>query len=64
MYVQYIQSFFQSRHGTADYALLVTISSNYRSSLDTRTVVQMTAAKFENFLFPLWKRSKTWQVVY
>jgi hypothetical protein len=35
MYIQYIQNFFWSRLGTADYALLVTISSNYHSSLDT-----------------------------
>jgi hypothetical protein len=38
MHLQYIQSFFQSRLATADYAVLVTISSNYHSSLDTWTV--------------------------
>jgi hypothetical protein len=37
--VQYIQGFFQSRLGIADYALLVIMSSNYRSSLDTSTFV-------------------------
>jgi hypothetical protein len=34
-YIQYIQSFIQSSLSTADYAVLVIISSNYRSSLDT-----------------------------
>jgi hypothetical protein len=35
IYIQYIQSFIQFCLSTADYALLVIISSNYRSSLDT-----------------------------
>jgi hypothetical protein len=35
IYIQYIQSFIQFRLSTADYALLVIINSNYRSSLDT-----------------------------
>jgi hypothetical protein len=39
MYTQYIRSFFQSRLGRADYALLVTTTSNYHSSLDIWTVV-------------------------
>jgi hypothetical protein len=47
-------SFFQSRLGTADYALLVTISSNYRSSLDTWTVVQLPAFKFKPFVVSVW----------
>jgi hypothetical protein len=42
MYMQYIQGLFQSRFGTADYAL-VTSSLHYHDSLDTRTVVHMTA---------------------
>jgi hypothetical protein len=54
MYMQYIQSFFQSRLGTTDYVLLVNISSNYRSSLDTWKVVQMTAAKFKPFILSVW----------
>jgi hypothetical protein len=47
----YIQGFIQSRLSTVDYALLVTTSSNYRRSLDTWTVVQMTATKFKPFVF-------------
>jgi hypothetical protein len=36
MYIQYIQDLFQSRLGTADYAL-VTSSLHYNDSLDTLT---------------------------
>jgi hypothetical protein len=50
----YIQSFFQSRLGTADYALLVTTSPNYRRSLDTGKAVRMTAAKFKPFMVSVW----------
>jgi hypothetical protein len=50
MYIQYIQGLFQSRLGTADYAL-VTSSSLYHRSLDTWTVVLMTAAKFKPLIF-------------
>jgi hypothetical protein len=46
MYIQYIQGLFQSRLGTADYAL-VTSSLHYSDSLDTWTVIHMTAAKFK-----------------
>jgi hypothetical protein len=46
MYIQYIQGLFQSRLGTADYAL-VTSSLHYNDSLDTWTVVHMTTAKFK-----------------
>jgi hypothetical protein len=37
MYVKYIsvQGLFQSRLGTADFVLLVTINSHFHSSLDT-----------------------------
>jgi hypothetical protein len=52
IYVQCI--FIQSRLSTADYALVVIISPNYRSSLDTWTVVWMTAAKFKPFMFSVW----------
>jgi hypothetical protein len=34
VYIQYIQSFVQSRLSTADYALLAIISPNYRGSLE------------------------------
>jgi hypothetical protein len=40
----------QSRLGTADY-VLVTSSLHYNDSLDTRTVIHMTAAKFEPLIF-------------
>jgi hypothetical protein len=49
--MQYMQSFIQSLLGRADYLLLVIISLNYRSSLETWTVVLMTAAKFKPFIF-------------
>jgi hypothetical protein len=55
MYVKYIQNFFQSWLVTADHALLVTISSKYHSSLDTWTVIQMTATKFKPFIFSVRK---------
>jgi hypothetical protein len=45
-YIQYIQALFQSRLGTADYALL-TSSLGYHDNLDTCTVIHMTAAKFK-----------------
>jgi hypothetical protein len=51
MYRQDTQGLIQSQLGTADHALLVTNSSYYNDSLDTRTVVQMTAAKFKPFIF-------------
>jgi hypothetical protein len=50
MYMQYIQDLFQSRLGTADYAL-VTSRLHYMDSLDTWTVVHMTAAKFKPLTF-------------
>jgi hypothetical protein len=52
MYIQYIKgtSLFQSRLGTADYAL-VTSSVLYHGNIGTRTVVHMTAAKFERVIF-------------
>jgi hypothetical protein len=46
MYIQYIQGLFQSRLGTEDYAL-VTSSLHYNDSLDTWTVIHITAAKFK-----------------
>jgi hypothetical protein len=46
MYMQYIQVLFQCRLCTADYAL-VNSSSRYHGSLDTLTVVHMTASKFK-----------------
>jgi hypothetical protein len=45
-----MQGLFQSRLGTADYAL-VTSSLHYNDSLFTRTVVHMTAAKFKPLIF-------------
>jgi hypothetical protein len=50
MYIQYIQGLFQSRLSTADYAL-VTSSLHYHNSLDTWTVVHMTATKFKPPIF-------------
>jgi hypothetical protein len=50
MYIQYIQDLFQSRLGTADYAL-VTSSLHYHDSLHTWTVVHMTTAKFKPLIF-------------
>jgi hypothetical protein len=52
MYIQYtrIQGLFQSRLGTADYAL-VTSSLLYHYSVDTGTVVHMLAAKFKPLRF-------------
>jgi hypothetical protein len=50
MYIQYIQGLFQSMLGTADYAL-VTSSLHYNDSLDTSTVIHMTAAKFKPLVF-------------
>jgi hypothetical protein len=47
MYIQYIEGFFHSKLGTADYAL-VTSSLHYNDSLGTWTVIYMTAAKFKN----------------
>jgi hypothetical protein len=52
MYIQYMQGPFQSRLGTAEYALLTTSSILlYYGSLDTWTVVHMTAAKFNPLIF-------------
>jgi hypothetical protein len=48
--MQYIQGPFQSRLGTADYAL-VTSNLHYNDSLDTWTVIHMTAAKFKPLIF-------------
>jgi hypothetical protein len=48
--MQYIQGLFQSRLGTADYAL-VTSSLHYNDSLVTSTVIHMTAAKFKPLIF-------------
>jgi hypothetical protein len=53
MHMKYIESFFQSGLSTADFIVLVTISSHYHISLDTWTVVQMTAAKFKPPIFPV-----------
>jgi hypothetical protein len=50
MYIQYIQGLFQSRLGTADYAL-VTSSLHNNDSLVTGTVIHMTAAKFKPHIF-------------
>jgi hypothetical protein len=47
MYIQYIQGLFQARLSTADYAL-VTSSLRYHDSLDTWTVIHVTAAKFSD----------------
>jgi hypothetical protein len=52
VYIQYIQGLFQSRLGTADYAL-VTTSLHYNDSLDTWTVVHMTAVKFKPLIFSM-----------
>jgi hypothetical protein len=49
-YIQYVQGHFQSRLGTADYAL-VTSSLHSYDSLDTWTVVLMTAAKLSLLYF-------------
>jgi hypothetical protein len=54
IYVEYVQSFIQSRLSTADYALLLTSSSGHNGSLGTWTVVNVTDAKFEPFVFPVW----------
>jgi hypothetical protein len=48
----YIQGLFQSRFGTADYAL-VTGSLHYNDSLITWTVVHMTAAKLKPLIFSI-----------
>jgi hypothetical protein len=50
MYIQYIQGLFQSRLGTADYAL-VTSSLLYIDSLVTWTVIHMTALMFKPLIF-------------
>jgi hypothetical protein len=50
MYIQYIQGFFQSRHDTVVYALVAS-SLHYNDSLDTRTVVHLTIAKFKTLKF-------------
>jgi hypothetical protein len=50
MNIQYIQGIFQSKLGISDYAL-VTSSLHYNDSLDTWTVVHMTAANFEPLIF-------------
>jgi hypothetical protein len=48
---QDMQGFIQSQLGIADYALLVTSRSCHLGSLDTLTVVQMTAGKFKPSIF-------------
>jgi hypothetical protein len=50
MYVQYIQGLFQSRLGTADYAL-VTSSLHNNDSIVACTLLHMTAAKFKPLTF-------------
>jgi hypothetical protein len=50
MYIQYIQGLFQSRLGTADYAI-VTSSLHYSDTLVIWTVIHMTAAKFQPIIF-------------
>jgi hypothetical protein len=50
MYIQYIKGLFQSSLSTAHYAL-VTSSLHYNDSLDTWTVIHMTAAKFKPLIF-------------
>jgi hypothetical protein len=50
MCIQYIQGHFQSRLGTAHYAL-VTSSLHYNDSLDTLTVIHMTVAEFKPLTF-------------
>jgi hypothetical protein len=50
MYIQYIQGLFQSRLGTADYAL-VTSSLHCNESLVTSTVIHMTTVKFKHLIF-------------
>jgi hypothetical protein len=50
MYVQYIQGLFQSRLGTADYAL-VTSSLHYKRQSRHTTVVHVTAAKLKHLIF-------------
>jgi hypothetical protein len=52
MYVQYIQGLFQSRLGTADYALDIS-SLHSNDSLVTWIVIHMTAAKFKPLIFGL-----------
>jgi hypothetical protein len=52
VYIRYIQGLFQSRLGTADYAL-VTSSCLYYGSLDTLTEVHMTAAKFKPLILSM-----------
>jgi hypothetical protein len=47
MYIQYIQGLFQSRLGTAYYALVIS-RLRYHDNLDTWTVIHMTAAKFKH----------------
>jgi hypothetical protein len=50
MYIQYIQGLFQSKLGTADYALVIS-SLHYNDSLVTWTIIHMTAAKFNPLIF-------------
>jgi hypothetical protein len=52
MCIEYMQGLFQPRIGTAYYAL-VTSSLHYNDSLDTWTVVHMTASKFKPLIFPV-----------
>jgi hypothetical protein len=54
VYNIYVEIFFQSLLLTADYALLVSISSQYHGSLDTWTVAQMTASNFKLLIFSVW----------
>jgi hypothetical protein len=49
-HIQYIQGIVQSRLGTADFAL-VTSNVHNNDSLDTWTVIHMTAAKFKPLIF-------------
>jgi hypothetical protein len=50
-----IEGFIHSQLGTADYAPLVTSSLCYHGSLDTWTVIQMTAAKFKPFTLSIYQ---------
>jgi hypothetical protein len=50
MYIQYIQGLCQSRLDTADHAL-VTSSLHCNDSLDTWTVIHMTATQFKPLIF-------------
>jgi hypothetical protein len=52
-HIYHIQGLFYSRLGTADYALLLTSNWRHNGSPDVWMVVNMTAAKFKPFIFPV-----------